>query len=352
MTMTFRSLFCAALLAIAPSWGASGASPLCVLEPIRQPDGHETFSTGWLPLGLKAADLKEKQTSPGHITDVGEAQIQFHFPAGWKPQDKRATLCVCPGGGYAIQAIDKEGVHIARWAAEHGMVGIVVKYRVSQGNNAVGRFPGPLLDARQALRLARRNAGTLGIDPHRIGIIGFSAGGHLAAMTATLWNRALPEEADNPLKSVSARPDFAMLVYPVITMEAGTTHGGTRSRILGPDPDPAMEQLCSAERQVTNAMPPVFLVHALDDGVACANSRLMEEACRSRNVPVTLRLYPKGGHGYGMEKRGNPTDAWPQAAEEWLAERGILSSRTLPAGNAAAMSPERAKRGRNEGARP
>lgn len=260
--------------------------------------------------------------------------MQLYFPAGWKPQDRRAALCVFPGGGYAIQAIEKEGGHIARWAAEHGMVGVVVKYRVSGSNDAVGRFPGPLLDARQALRVTRRHASALGVDPHRIGVMGFSAGGHLAAMASTLWNRPLPEEAENPLKSVSARPDFSMLIYPVVTMEPQTTHGGTRSRILGPAPGADLAELCSAERQVTAQTPPVFLVHALDDGVASANSRLMEQACREKGVPASLHFYPSGGHGYGMEKRGQPTDKWPEAAEEWLSERGILSSRCAPYGNA------------------
>lgn len=316
--------------------GSAGAAPFepAPLKALQPPAGHGAFHSGWISLGLKAADLKEKQVSPGHITDVGEAQMQLYFPAGWKPQDKRAALCIFPGGGYALQAIEKEGTRIARWAAEHGMVGIVVKYRVSGGNDAAGRFPGPLLDARQALRVTRRHASLLGVDPHRIGVMGFSAGGHLAAMASTLWNRTLPEEAENPLKNVSARPDFSMLIYPVVTMEPQTTHGGTRSRILGPDPGADLAELCSAERQVTAQTPPVFLVHALDDGVASANSKLMEQACREKGVPASLHFYSAGGHGYGMEKRGQPTDEWPEAAEEWLSERGILPSRNAPCGNA------------------
>ena len=323
--MNFPSLFYAAALILAPvSTGADTFSS--VLKTLPAGTGTAATATVWIPLGLKAADMQEKQVNPGHITDVGDAQIQFHFPAGWKPQDKRPALCIFPGGGYGLLAIDKEGVHIAQWAAAHGMVGIVVKYRVSMENNAIGRFPGPLLDARQALRLTRRHAEELGIDPHRLGVMGFSAGGHLAAMTATLWNRALPEEADLPLKNVSARPDFAMLIYPVITMDAKATHPGTRRKILGPNPDRELEQWCSAERQVTAETPPVFLVYAQDDGIACAGSRLMEEACRNSHVPVIQHSYPRGGHGYGMEKRGNPTDAWPKEAEQWLSEQGFLPS--------------------------
>ena len=177
---------------------------------------------------------RKNKPPPDTLRTWGEAQVLLHFPAGWKPQDKRTALCIFPGGGYSIQAIEKEGCRIAGWAAEHGMVGVVVKYRVSGTNNAVGRFPGPLLDARQALRTVRENASSLGIDPLRIGVMGFSAGGHLAAMASTLWNRTLPEEAENPLKNISSRPDFSMLIYPVISMAPHTTHGGTRNKNIGP----------------------------------------------------------------------------------------------------------------------
>ena len=321
--MNIPSLFCAVtLILVTASSGAESFS--AAIKKLPAETGASSFATGWIPLGLKAADMQEKQVAPGHITDVGEAQLQFHFPAGWRPQDKRPALCIFPGGGYILMAIDKEGVHIARWAAAHGMVGVVVKYRVSQGNNDLDRFPGPLLDARQALRLTRKHAGELGVDPGKIGVMGFSAGGHLASMAATLWNKALPEEADNPLNSVSSRPDFAMLIYPAVTMDPKETHQGTRRKIMGAKPDPALEELCSAERQVTPNTPPVFLVHAQDDGVASANSKFMEKACRDKGVSVTLRLYSRGGHGYGMEKRGNPTDQWPEDAEKWLSEREIL----------------------------
>lgn len=323
--MNIPSLFCAVALILVPA--SSGEDSFsATIKKLLGESGEASFTTGWIPLGLKAADKQEKQVAPGHITEVGEAQMQFHFPAGWKPQDKRPALCIFPGGGYTLLAIEKEGTRIAQWAAERGMVGIAVKYRVSQENDAIGKFPGPLLDARQAVRMTRKHAGELGVNPRKIGVMGFSAGGHLAAMTATLWDKTLPEEEGNPLNSVSARPDFSMLIYPVITMTPKAVHHGSRNKIIGPKPDPAMEQLCSPEQQVAPHTPPVFLVHAQDDGVSCANSQLMEKACRDNGVPVTLRLYSRGGHGYGMEKRGNPTDAWPLAAEQWLAERGLLSS--------------------------
>lgn len=292
--------------------------------PIAPPADQKSFATDWMPLGNAVADLEEKVISPGHITDVGTPQIRFFFPSGWKKTDDRPALCIFPGGAYFIQAIDKEGNHIAQWAADHGMVGIVVKYRVSSNNNTMGRFPGPLLDARQAVRLTRFHAGELGINPEKIGVIGFSAGGHLASMTATLWNKSLPEEQDNPLRQISARPDFAMLIYPVITMNPDLTHSGTSSKILGPHADAALIDLCSTERQVNKQSPPMFLTQTKDDGVSCKNSELMEQACLKQGVPAQRVLYETGGHGYGMEKRGQPSDQWPSAAEQWLQERGIL----------------------------
>ena len=166
-------LFSALFLTFAcASAGAAPPEP-SALEAICPPSEGKAFHSGWISLGLKAADLKEKQVSAGHITDVGEAQVLLHFPAGWRPQDRRTALCIFPGGGYSIQAIEKEGSRIAGWAAEHGMVGVVVKYRVSGTSNALGKFPGPLLDARQALRTVRENASSLGIDPLRIGVMGF-----------------------------------------------------------------------------------------------------------------------------------------------------------------------------------
>ncbi len=288
---------------------------------------EQFFDTGWLTLSnLGEPKMTEKLVSPGRITNVNEAQIRYFFPHGWTVGDKRGALIIFPGGGYSLEAIDKEGINIALWAAQRGMVGIVVKYRVSDRNPQVGLYPGPLLDARQGVRVTRHFADKLGIDPKKIGIIGFSAGGHLAGMTATQWDKKLPEEEKNPLKAVSARPDFAMFIYPVLSMEQKETHSGTRFKILGAKPTQEQIDLCSAEKQVTKDTPPVFLVQSKDDFVSCKNSLLMEQACKEKGVPVELNLYEKGGHGYGMEQRGNPTDVWPAAAEKWLKSQGVMGN--------------------------
>lgn len=286
----------------------------------------ENRETPWLNLGFDlrtAGEHAERDLGNGDVTDVLVPQIKLFFPQSWKPGDRRAVLCAFPGGGYGMEALRKEGTDVAQWASDLGMIGVALKYRVG-GKPGTGLFPGPLLDARRCLRLLRQNARALGANPARIGVIGFSAGGHLAGMAATLWNHPLPEEEGDPLRTTACRPDFALLIYPVITMEPPIAHHGTRMKILGPHPTPERERLCSCEKQVTPETPPIFTAQSRDDGVSCANSEMMESACREQGVPVRHLLYERGGHGYGLEKRGNPTDAWPGEAEKWLRERSIL----------------------------
>lgn len=281
----------------------------------------------WLELGRAScethAETPERHTDKGDVFEVSRPQMQIFFPKDWKRSDARAVLCCFPGGGYAKEALRKEGISIAQWAAERGMIGVVLKYRVSE-RRGPGIFPGPLLDARRCLRLVRQKAAIWGADPNRIGVIGFSAGGHLAAMSATLWNLKLEEERKDALRRISCRPDLAMLIYPVISMNPAITHWGTRNQILGDSPEQERVLLCSAEKQVARRTPPVFMVQSQDDTVSCRNSEIMEQACRENKVPVRRVVYDKGGHGYGMEKRGNPTDAWPLEAEHWLRASGWM----------------------------
>ncbi len=300
------------------------SEPLLFNPDVQAPEDKGAFATKWMVFGEKVADLTEREISKGHITDVGQAQMQIYFPKDWNPADKRAALLVFPGGGYSCEAIDKESVKVAEWAAGLGMIGVAVKYRVFEKHDKLGRFPGPLLDARLAVRLIRQNAHKLGLDIRKIGVAGFSAGGHLAGMTATLGCTPLPNETNTILALKQQRPDFALLIYPVISMDDGVTHLGTRNKILGKTPSDMIKKLCSVEKNVSSICPRIFLVHAKNDPVSCKNSLLMEAACKKANVPVELHLYPNGGHGYGMEKRGAATDAWPEAAEKWLRENKIV----------------------------
>lgn len=241
--------------------------------------------------------------------DEANAFITVH-PAA-KPNG--AAVVICPGGGYGGLVTGGEGHGIAAWLNVHGIMGIVLEYRLPKGRSQV-----PLLDAQRALRTARSNAKAWGIDPARIGIIGFSAGGHLASTAGTHFDAGDAKSGD-PVEQVSSRPDFMILVYPVITMD-GTAHRGSRTNLLGKEPAPALVDLYSNEKQVTDQTPPAFLAHALDDKVVVPdNSRHFYEALLARKVPARYLELPSGGHGLNGYK-GPMWDAWQAQSLEWLEE--------------------------------
>ena len=286
----------------------------------------------WIPLhkGM-APEAKETQVDPLRISDVFRPEMQIYYPKGWKKTDKRPAVCIFPGGSYAIESIVPEGSDVAKWLNEQGIVAAVVKYRVTRGPSLDCVYPAPLLDARKALRLLRQNATQYGINPKAIGVIGFSAGGHLASMATTKWDKSFEEEkSPESLAQVSARPDFSLLIYPVISMQADIRHDGSRERLFRKALSPEQEMEFSADKQVTRNTPPLFLVHAEDDFVKIANSERMEAAAKAHGVPVHFARYPKGGHGYGVEKRNNPTDAWPEEAATWLKSKPWEKKTTAP----------------------
>lgn len=223
-----------------------------------------------------------------------------------------AAVVICPGGGYGHLAFDKEGHDVARWLAGQGIAGIVLKYRLPGGKATV-----PLLDAQRAIRTARAEAKTWGLKTDRIGIMGFSAGGHLAATAATQFAEP-PEAIGDAIDGQSCRPDFAMLIYPVISMQKGIGHGGSVRSLLGASPSKEELDAYSADLCVTGDTPTTFLVHTRDDGVKIANSLRFQEACKKAGVPVEAAYYDKGGHGYGIRKSSAPVSAWPTRAEAWL----------------------------------
>lgn len=229
-----------------------------------------------------------------------------------------AAFVICPGGGYGGRVSGGEGHGIAKWMNEHGITGVVLDYRLPKGRSEV-----PLLDAQRAIRTTRANAAAWGIDPKRIGIIGFSAGGHLAASASTL---ALPgnAKAEDPIERVSSRPDMAILIYPVISMQDGLTHGGSRANLLGGGPSPDLIQRFSTERQVNTETPPVYLAHALDDKVVViGNSRAFADAMKAAKRPVELLELATGGHGFNGYK-GPSWDAWQAGSLKWLAELKLI----------------------------
>lgn len=244
-----------------------------------------------------------------------DAAITVHLPE--PRQAKTAAVVICPGGGYRGRVVGPEGHGIAEWLNEHGIAGIVLEYRLPGGRAFV-----PLLDAQRAIRTVRARADGWNIDPKRIGIIGFSAGGHLASTAATHFDAGNPQAAD-PIERLSCRPDFAILVYPVITMDE-KTHSGSKANLLGENPKPELLELFSNEKQVTAQTPPTFLAHALDDKVVTPdNSRVFYEALRSRGVPAEFLELPSGGHGLNGYK-GPMWDAWQSRSLEWLAEKKLI----------------------------
>jgi len=245
--------------------------------------------------------------------EQGDAKITVH-----KPEKANGTaIVICPGGGYGGLVTGAEGHGIAAWLNRNGITGIVLEYRLPAGRSYV-----PLLDAQRAIRTARGNTKAWGIDPSKIGIMGFSAGGHLASTAGTHFDDGDPK-ADDPIERNSSRPDFMILVYPVITMGA-KTHGGSRTNLLGKNPDAKLVELFSNEKQVTPKTPPAFLAHAKDDrAVVPDNSKAFYEALRMQKVPAKYLELPSGGHGLNGYK-GPMWDAWQEQSLAWLAEMKFI----------------------------
>ena len=255
----------------------------------------------------------------GHAA-LGDGKVQETevFITVYRPSQPNGTaVVICPGGGYGGLAVQPEGHGIAAWLNGHGVTGVVLEYRMPAGRHAV-----PLLDAQRAIRTVRANAKAWHIDPARIGIIGFSAGGHLASTAATHFDAGKPDSTD-AVEKVSCRPDFAILVYPVISM-GELTHGGSRNNLLGKDPSPELIALYSNEKQVTDKTPPTYLAHALDDKVVVpANSQSFYEALQAHKVPSQYLELASGGHGLNGYK-GPMWDAWQTGSLAWLTELKLL----------------------------
>jgi acetyl esterase/lipase len=242
-----------------------------------------------------------------------------HYPA---PADKAsgATIIVCPGGGYGRLA-SHEGHDIAIWLNSIGVTAFVLKYRLGPRY----QHPAMIWDVQRAIRLVRAKAGEWKIDPQRIGIMGFSAGGHLASTAATHFDDGNAQAAD-PVDRVSSRPDVAILCYPVITMTTPFTHSGSRKNLLGENPDWQLVDLLSNEKQVTAKTPPTFLFHTVDDGgVPVENSTLFADALRKNKVPYEMHLFEHGKHGVGLAKDDPTLSTWSMLLGNWLRARGFLS---------------------------
>lgn len=237
------------------------------------------------------------------------------------------AVVVCPGGGYSGRATDHEGKQIVEWLNARGIHAFVLKYRTANESQITPPLqPGPMLDVQRAIRTVRAKAKDWGVDPKRIGVWGFSAGGHLASTAATHFDAGKADAAD-PIDQASSRPDFAILAYPVISMKEGVTHGGSRRNLLGDKPDPKLVEFYSNETQVTKDTPPTFLFHTVEDkAVLIKNSQLFEEALKKAGVEGSkLYVEEKGPHGIGLGQKQSSN--WPTELEGWLKERGLLGTK-------------------------
>lgn len=229
-----------------------------------------------------------------------------------------AAIVVCPGGGYGGLA-EHEGHPVALWLNRLGITAAVLRYRLGPRY----RHPAPLQDAQRAVRTIRARAAEWNLDPKRIGILGFSAGGHLASTAATHFAPGTADSPD-PVERVSSRPDLAVLLYPVITMAEPFTHRGSVRNLLGPEPDPALLDLLSNDRRVTRETPPTFLFHTAEDTAVPPQNSLVFAAALARNgVPFELHLYEKGRHGVGLAENDPVLKTWPGRCADWLRLHGF-----------------------------
>jgi acetyl esterase/lipase len=231
-----------------------------------------------------------------------------------------AAFIVCPGGGYSHLSVH-EGKPVAQWLNTLGIAGFVLKYRLGPKYHD----PVELQDVQRAVRVVRARAGEWHLDPRRVGIIGFSAGGHLASCAATHFDDGNAGAADETDR-VSCRPDLAILIYPVITMSGAYVHLGSRLNLLGPNPDPRREDFFSTDRQVSARTPPCFLVHTADDRtVPVQNSLMFAAACRAQGVSVELHVFEHGAHGFGLGGGDAALSVWPSLAGAWLKRHGFTN---------------------------
>lgn len=259
------------------------------------------------------------ETGAERILKIVDPTIAVYLPT--KVKANGTAVVVCPGGGYVRLAMDHEGTQIAAWLTDAGITCVLLKYRMPSDSAMLDKTIGPLQDVQEAIRITRRHAAAWHVDPHRIGVMGFSAGGHLAASASTRF-----DEKVYACDTTSARPDFSILMYPVISMQAGVTHNGSRKNLLGNDPDQAQVDHASNELRVTPATPIAFLVHSTDDGVVpVENSLRYLQALQKNNVAGEMHIFERGGHGYGLAtSRATTEHGWPPLCFAWLRMHGML----------------------------
>jgi acetyl esterase/lipase len=300
MNFGFRSLLCVACLL-----GAEAAATEIDLWPEGVPNVRK--------------DIGPEQVVEGRVMHVTTPTLDHRVPLAGTSNGTAVILC--PGGGYGSLSLDFEGTTFANWLSQLGITTFVLKYRLKEYGH-----PAPLQDVLRAVRLVRSRAAEFGIDPSRIGVMGSSAGGHLAASAGTLYDH-VAGRTGAALDTVSARPDFLILMYPVISMTGAATHAGSRTALLGATPSPELLRVMSPELHVSSATPPTLLVHTQEDTeVPIENSILFFQALTRAGVPAEFYAFEHGPHGIGMNPGHGTASEWPQRATEWLRGRGLLEA--------------------------
>lgn len=289
----------------------------------QKPETVELWPKNQIPNAVSNEAVQEKSElgKDGilRISDVKIPTISAFLPS--KDKATGAAILVIPGGGYGLLAYGHEGEEMAKWFNERGIAAFVLKHRLPDDRIQTNKHEVPLADAMQAMKLIRQHATKWNVNTDRLGVIGFSAGGHLASTLSTHYHRGATA-------SEEAKPNFAILMYPVVTFGA-KAHGGSREKLIGKTPSPEQIAYYSNELQVDAKTPPTFLVHAQDDkGVPVENSIDYYLALTKANVPAEMHIYPKGGHGYALRVQGKGSiENWPAACEGWLKSMGLLEKK-------------------------
>ena len=273
--------------------------------------------TGEIPNNRKTNEIEVRDSSDAiRISNVQIPAMTVYLPT--KIFATGQAVVICPGGGYVRLAYDKEGLDIAKWLNSKGIAAIVLKYRLPISKNNIGGYKSPLLDAKRAIRTVRYYASKWNIEKNKIGVMGFSAGGHLASTLGTHFDYG-DSNASNEIDKMSSRPDFMVLGYPVITFTKPFMHRGSRNALLGENPDSSLVNLYSNELQVKEDTPPTFIVHADDDGtVPVENSLVFYETLRQKKIPVEMHIYPEGGHGFGLALGRGHLESWTDRCIDWI----------------------------------
>ncbi|RKR81417.1 acetyl esterase/lipase [Mucilaginibacter gracilis] len=302
--MNFKQLICIFTLAATAQMAFAQEKPIKLY-----PDS--------VPNSKKAPATYVEKTENNRTSMVTDPVLIPFYPA--KDKANGTAIIICPGGGYARLSMDNEGVNIAKKFNEIGITAFILKYRLPSDEIMKDKSIGPLQDAQRSIQLIRQRAAEWGINPTKVGIIGFSAGGHLASTAGTHFYNAVIEQKD----TISLRPDFMMLLYPVISF-GEMAHKGSMHALLGDNPTPEQIDLYSNEKQVKATTPPTFIVHAEDDKtVPVQNSLMFYYALLANKIPAELHIYPNGGHGFGLNNK-TTKDYWFNSATNWLDANGLL----------------------------